>query len=109
MTKKDRQTPSTKKLHINKEQITRKLEHYLQFRRVPRFQNHRNKILINSTDDARVHITIQRPLERLTQGEKKTLLINTDCRIELLSDGLTYERVHLVYTAEELEGVLNNI
>lgn len=92
---------------VDIEQLTTKLETYLQFKRIPRFQNHRNKIIIKQKPD-NTEITIQRPLEPLTPREANTIL-NKTTKTETRTDGLDYVIYTTTYTDKELETLYNNI
>ena len=114
MTKKEKQnnnqkqqpkTNTTPKIDI--EQLTQKLETYLQFKRIPRFQNHRNKIIIHQKPD-QTSITIQRPQEPLTKREQR-ILLNKTTQTETRTDGLDYVIYTTTYTDKELEKLLDEI
>ena len=114
MTKKEKQEQKTKQQPktsttptVNIEQLTTKLETYLQFKRIPRFQNHRNKIIIKQKPD-NTEILIQRPLEPLTPREAKVLL-NKTTKTETLTDGLPYVIYTTTYTDKELQTLYDNI
>lgn len=105
---KQQVTNKTEQLKYTDDETRYKLEKYLQFSKVPRFQNHQNKILITHNNNKNT-ITIQRPLERLNKREKETLLINKECKIIELADGLTYEKIILELTNNELNTLLTSI
>ena len=114
MTKKEKQNTTKQQPKTNTttptvdiEQLTTTLETYLQFKRIPRFQNHRNKIIIHQKPD-NTEITIQRPLEPLTPREAKTLL-NKTTKTETRTDGLDYMIYTTTYTDKELEKLLDEI
>lgn len=113
--KKQKQNPEPKQTNNTKtstptvdiEQLTTKLETYLQFKRIPRFQNHRNKIIIKQKPD-NTEILIQRPQEPLTKREQRVLL-NKTTKTETRTDGLPYVIYTTTYTDKELETLYNNI
>lgn len=115
MTKKEKQEQKTKQQPktntttppVDIEQLTTKLETYLQFKRIPRFQNHRNKIIIKQKPD-NTEILIQRPQEPLTPREQRVLL-NKTTKTETRTDGLPYVIYTTTYTDKELETLYNNI
>lgn len=115
MTKKEKQEQKTKQTNTTKtstppvdiEQLTQKLETYLQFKRIPRFQNHRNKIIIKQKPD-NTEILIQRPQEPLTPREAKTLL-NKTTKTETRTDGLPYVIYTTTYTDKQLQTLLDEI
>lgn len=113
MTKKEKQNTTKQQPKTNTnpkidiEQLTQKLETYLQFKRIPRFQNHRNKIIIHQKPD-QTSITIQRPQEPLTKREAKVLL-NKTTQTETRTDGLDYVIYTTTYNDKELQELIENI
>lgn len=113
MTKKEKQNTTKQETKQNTtptvdiEQLTQKLETYLQFKRIPRFQNHRNKIIIKQKPD-NTTITIQRPQEPLTPREAK-ILLNKTTKTETRTDGLPYVIYTTTYTDKELQELIENI
>lgn len=108
--KKQKQTPEPKQNTTPKvdiEQLTTKLETYLQFKRIPRFQNHRNKIIIKQKPD-NTEILIQRPQEPLTPREQRVLL-NKTTQTETRTDGLDYVIYTTTYNDKELETLIDKI
>lgn len=102
-----KQTNTTKTPPVDIEQLTQKLEQYLQFKRIPRFQNHRNKIIIKQKPD-NTEILIQRPLEPLTPREQRVLL-NKTTQTETRTDGLDYVIYTTTYTDKELQTLIDEI